>query len=88
MEAKDSEIYQFKAKQVQIKDYIVYLGNIRKGFKNNNMKKNRIKKNCEFFSVDFNPINTKDILDIDKFSMKRKQYKRIFEFIKKHLWDY
>ena len=88
MEAKDSEIYQFKAKEVQIKDYIVYLGNIRKGFKNNNMKKNRIKKNCEFFSVDFNPIDTKDILDIDKFSMKRKQYKRIFEFIKKHLWDY
>ena len=72
MEAKDSEIYQFKAKHVQIKDYIVYLGNITKGFKNNNMKKNRIKKNCEFFSVDFNPINTKDILDIDKFSMKRK----------------
>ena len=88
MEAKDSEIYQFKVKQVQIKDYIVYLGNITKGFKNNNMKKNRIKKNCEFFSVDFNPIDTKDILDIDKFSMKRKQYKRIFEFIKKHLWDY
>ena len=88
MEAKDSEIYQFKAKQVQIKEYIVYLGNITKGFKNNNMKKNRIKKNCEFFSVDFNPIDTKDILDIDKFSMKRKQYKRIFEFIKKHLWDY
>ena len=72
MEAKDSEIYQFKAKQVQIKDYIVYLGNITKGFKNNNMKKNRIKKNCEFFSVDFNPIDTEDILDIDKFSMKRK----------------
>ena len=49
MEAKDSEIYQFKAKEVQIKDYIVYLGNITKGFKNNILKKNRIKKNCKFF---------------------------------------
>ena len=49
MEAKDSEIYQFKAKEDQIKYYIVYLGNITKGFKNNNMKKKRIKKNCKFF---------------------------------------
>ena len=33
-------------------------------------EKNRIKRNCNFFSVDFNSSDTNDILDIIKYLMK------------------
>ena len=47
------------------------LGNVSKDFKTNNMKKTGLKENIIFFSVDFNPIDTNDILDIHKYLMKR-----------------
>ena len=37
------------------------------------MEKNRIKRECKLFFVDFNPIDTNGILDIHKFLMKGKQ---------------
>ena len=45
--------------------------------------KNRIQSSCKFFSVDFNPIGTNDILDIHKYLMKRKWYKIMLALIKK-----
>ena len=36
-----------------------------------------------FFSVDFNPIDTNDVLDIHKYLMKRTRYKTMFGLIKK-----
>ena len=68
-----TKMYQLKAKDSEIKDYTVCLGNIFKGFTINNMKKSRIKRNCNFFSVDFNPIDTNDISDIHKYLMKKKK---------------
>ena len=47
-----------KQKNLKIKDEALCLGNISKGFTINNMKKNRIKRSCKFFSVGFNPIGT------------------------------
>ena len=48
------------------------------------MKKNKIKRNCKFFfSVNFNPIDTNDILDIHKYLMKRTQYEIMLCLIKK-----
>ena len=45
------------------------------------MTKNRIKKNCKFFSVAFNPIDTNDILDSHKYLMKRKHdIKNVWNF--------
>ena len=44
-----TKIYQFKAKNSEIKDYALCLGNITKDFTNDNMKKNRIKRSCKFF---------------------------------------
>ena len=44
-----TKIYQFKAKDPEIEDYALCLGNISKDFTINNMKKNRIKRNCKFF---------------------------------------
>ena len=56
-----------------MKDYALCLGNI-KDFTINNMtkkkKNNRIKGIVKFFSADYNPIDTNDILDIHKHLMK------------------
>ena len=67
-----TKIYQFKAKNSEIKDYTLCLGNISKDFTINNMKKKtRLRGVVIFFSVDFNPIDTNDILDIHKYLIKR-----------------
>ena len=66
-----TKVYQFKAKNSEIKDYTLCLGNISKDFTINNMKKAVLKGVVKFFSVDFNPIDTSDILDIHKYLMKR-----------------
>ena len=65
-----TKIYQFKAKDSEIKDYTLCLGNISKDFTINNMTKTGLKGVVKFFSVDFNPIDN-DILDIHKYLMKR-----------------
>ena len=39
------------------------------------MKKTGLKEVVKFFSVDFNPIDTNDILDIHKYLMERTRYK-------------
>ena len=62
-----TKIFQFKAKDSEIKDYTLHLGNISKDFTINNMK-----KKFKFFSDDFNPIHTNGILDIHIYLMKGK----------------
>ena len=42
-----------------------------------------IKRKYTIFSVDFNPINNNDILDIHRYSVKETQYKIMFVIIKK-----
>ena len=65
-------MYQFKAKNSEIKENVLCLGNISKDFTINNMqKKAGLKGVVKFFSVDFNPIDNNDILDIHKYLMKR-----------------
>ena len=59
-----TKLYEFKAKNSEIKDYALFLGNISKDFTINNMKKTGLKGVLIFFSVDFNPIDTSNILDI------------------------
>ena len=44
-----TKIYQFKANDSEIKDFTLCLGNISKDFTINNMKKNRLKRNCKSF---------------------------------------
>ena len=65
------KIYQFKAKDPEIKDYAFCLGNISKDFTINNTKKTGLKGTVKFFSVDFNTIDTNGILDIHRYLMKR-----------------
>ena len=66
-----TKIYQFKAKVSEIKGYALRLGNTSNDFTINNMRKTGLKGIVNFFSVDFNPIDTNDISDIHKCLMKR-----------------
>ena len=66
----------WKQKISEIKDYALCLGNVSKYFTINNMKKKKKKKTglkrvVKFLSVDFNPIDTNNSLDIRKYLMKR-----------------
>ena len=49
------------------------------------MKKTGLKEIVNFFSVDFNLVDTNDILDIHRYLIKGKQYKIMFGIIKKCL---
>ena len=67
-----TKIYQFKAKYEDIKEYSLCLGNVSKEFTINNMKKKiGLREVANFFSVDFNPIDTNNIIDIHKYLMER-----------------
>ena len=65
----NTKIYQFKAKDSKIKDYTPCLGISSKDFITSNMKKIWLRGSITFFFVDFNPVDTSDILDICKYLM-------------------
>ena len=67
-----TKIYQFKAKNSEIKDYALRFGNISKDFTINNMKTTGLKECVNVFYVDFNPIDTNNILDIHRYLLKGK----------------
>ena len=58
------------------------LGNISKDFIINNMEKTGLKGVVKVFSLDFYPIDTKDVLDIHKYLMERTLYKIVQGLIK------
>ena len=66
----NTKIYQFKAKDAEIKDYTLRLGISSKDFITSNMKKIGVRGSIKFFSVDFNHIDTSEILDMCKYLMK------------------
>ena len=74
-------MYQFKAKDSEIKPFPLCLGNISNGFTIDSMKKTGLK---QFISVDYNAIKAKNILDIHRYLIKDTWYKIIFGFIKKN----
>ena len=75
-----------KSKDSEIKDYELCLVNILKDFTINNRKKrNKTKqyyKELHFCSVNFNPNDNNDILDIHRYLMKVKWYKIMFQLLK------
>ena len=60
----------------EIKDYALCLGNISKD------EKTGLKGVPKLFSVDFNPIDSNDILDIHKYFMKRT----CLGYLRKYYW--
>ena len=66
-----TKVYQFKAKNSEIKYYRPSLGNISKDFTINDIKNTKSRGVVNFFYVDFNPIDTNDIVDIHKYLMEK-----------------
>ena len=63
------KIYKFRAKDSETEPYPLRLSNILKVLTLDNMK-NRIKRECGYFSVNYDPINTSNLLGIHRFLMK------------------
>ena len=63
-------MYQFKAKDSEIKYYTLCLGGFSKDFTINNMKKTRLNGIEKLFSVDIDLVDTNDTLDTHKYLMK------------------
>ena len=72
-----TEIHKFKAKDSEILAYSLCLGNISKGWSIDNMKKTGLKSYVYDFSVDDDDIAVSDILDIDKYLMKKNGIKYV-----------
>ena len=66
-------ITKFKAKDSEITASPLCLGNISKDWSVDNMKKIRLKGYVYDFSVNFNSIAVSDILDINKYLMKKNK---------------
>ena len=66
-----TNVYHFKAKDSEIKDYSLCIGNVSKEFTFNNVKKTALKGVVTYFFVDFNPIDNNDIIDIHKYSTEK-----------------
>ena len=64
-----TKMNQFKAKDSEIKPYLLYVGNISKNFTIDNMRKIGLKGSVTVSSVDY-IINTSDILDIHRYLIK------------------
>ena len=60
-----------KQKNSEIKKYTLCLGNISKDFTAINMKKTGINRYVYEFSVDYNIVDTSNIINIHKYLMKK-----------------
>ena len=70
-----TKIYQFKAKDSEIKMYPLCLGNVSGDFSANNMKKTGLNGCVYNFSVDYRPFDTSNIIDMHKYLMKKHNIK-------------
>ena len=77
-----------KAKHHEIEKYPLCLGNISKDFTVNNIKKTGLNGYVYEFSVDYNIIDTSNIIDIYKYLMKKDGIKYCLELLKKCLLYY
>ena len=70
-----TKIHEFKAKDFEIKTYPLCLGNISVDFSANNMIKAGFDGPVYDFSVDYNFIDTSNIINIHKYLMKKYEIK-------------
>ena len=75
MWSADARKFIISKEDSEIKGYALYLGNISEDFTINNIK--------WIFFVDFNTVETNDILGIHKYLMKGTWCKLMFQLIKK-----
>ena len=67
----DREMIKFKAKDSEIVEYPLFLGNISKDFSECNMKKTGLSGSVYYFSIDHNAIAVDDILDIRNYLFEK-----------------
>ena len=70
-----TKIYQFKANDSEIKKYPLCLGNISKDSTAKNMKKTVLNRYVYELSVDYDIIDTSNIINIHKCLMKKHDMK-------------
>ena len=70
-----TKVYQFKAKDSEIKKYPLCLWNISAEFSANNMKKTGLNECVYNFSVYYRSFDTSYIIDINKYLMKEHDIK-------------
>ena len=70
-----TKIYNFKAKDSEIKPYPLPLGNISKDFAANGTKKPRLNGYLFDFSVDYNIIHSSNVINSHKYLMKKQNIK-------------
>ena len=70
-----TNIYQFKAKDSEIKRYPLCLGNVSKDFTAFNVKTTGLSGYVYKFSVDYNIIDSSNIINIHKYLMKKHDIK-------------
>ena len=69
------EIYRFKAKDFEIVETLICLGNISKDFSMNNMLLTGLKGYAYDFSVDYRAFAADKILDMHKYKMEKNNIK-------------
>ena len=69
--ANGTENYKFKAKDSEIEAIPLCLGNISKDWSADNMKKTGFNGYVYDFSVDYDATDVDDIVEIDKYLMKK-----------------
>ena len=70
-----TKMYQYNAKNFEIKPYPLYLGNISKYLTADNLKKTGLNGYVYDFSVDYNTIDTSNIINIHKCLMRKHDTK-------------
>ena len=68
-----TEIIKFKAKDSEITQYLLCLGNLSKDWSVDIMKKTGFNGYINDFSVDYDVIEVSDILDIHKYLMEKSK---------------
>ena len=77
-----------QSKKSEIKLFILCLENISKDFTTNNIKKTGLNGYVYDFCVDYNIIDTSNIINIHKYLMKKHDIKKCLELLKKYLLYY
>ena len=72
--ADGKEIIKFKAKDSEIEENPIGLGNISKGFSESNMKKTGLYGSVYYFSIELNAVTVDNILDIHDYLYKNMLY--------------
>ena len=78
------ETHKLKAKDSEINETPLCLGSVSERFSTDKMKKTR----SIDFSVDYNSIDVVNILDIQKYLIKKHDINQCLDFSKKNLLDY